>query len=379
MARKVDIDSELDNNSFDDERGGMPAQKRRTAPGLRAFIAILAIIAMCFVGVTIYTHTRKAPDTAKTDSGNKNDGVSSLPSYQFNTNPNVGGAAAPAPDANRQAMQDKAKADYEASHNNAGRTNNGKKQLTPEEMAMQRRLSGDLTGENGGGQTATKVDQQQGDESSDGSSALAKQLTPARLKGTKAGVMQNMSMTIAKGTMIPCGMSTELDTTIPGMVSCRVTRDVYSVDGLVKLIDKGATVTGEMNGGLKNGQARVFVLWERAVNPDGTFINLDSAGTNSLGSSGIPGQVDTHFWDRFSGAVFISVLSDALQAGVAAAQNGNNIQFSNTQNNSQELASEALRATINIPPTLYDQQGDAISIYVVRDLDFSDIYSLADN
>ncbi|EPF0569532.1 hypothetical protein ACSQHE_003982 [Yersinia enterocolitica] len=93
MARKVDIDSELDNNSFDDERGGMPAQKRRTAPGLRAFIAILAIIAMCFVGVTIYTHTRKAPDTAKTDSGNKNDGVSSLPNYQFNTNPNVGGAA----------------------------------------------------------------------------------------------------------------------------------------------------------------------------------------------------------------------------------------------------------------------------------------------
>ncbi|WP_407245637.1 type IV secretion system protein VirB10 [Klebsiella pneumoniae] len=276
-------------------------------------------------------------------------------------------------------MQDKAKADYEASHNNAGRTNSRKKQLTPEEMAMQRRLSGDLTGENGGGQTATKADQQQGDESSDGSSALAKQLTPARLKGTKAGVMQNMSMTIAKGTMIPCGMSTELDTTIPGMVSCRVTRDVYSVDGLVKLIDKGATVTGEMNGGLKNGQARVFVLWERAVNPDGTFINTDSAGTNSLGSSGIPGQVDTHFGDRFSGAVFISVLSDALQAGVLAAQNGNNIQFSNTQNNSQELASEALRATINIPPTLYDQQGDAISIYVVRDLDFSDIYSLADN
>jgi type IV secretion system protein VirB10 len=32
---------------------------------------------------------------------------------------------------------------------------------------------------------------------------------------------------------------------------------------LVKLIDKGAFVTGQMNGGLKNGQARVFVLWEQ--------------------------------------------------------------------------------------------------------------------
>lgn len=376
MARKVDIDSELDNNSFDDERGGMPAQKRRTAPGLKAFIAILAIIAMCFVGVTIYTHTRKAPDTAKADSGNKNDGVSSLPNYQFNTNPNVGGAAPP--DANQKAMQDKAKAEYEASHSNAGRDSNGKKQLTPEEVAMQRRLDGELSGEQGGSPTPAKKEQQS-DEGSEGSSALAKELTPARLKGSRAGVMQNMSMTIAKGTMIPCGTSTELDNTVPGMVSCRVTRDVYSLDGLVKLIDKGAFVTGQMNGGLKNGQARVFVLWERVVNPDGTFVNLDSAGTNSLGSSGVPGQVNSHFWDRFEGAVFISVLSDALQAGVAAAQNGNNIQFSNTQNNSQELASEALRATINIPPTLYDQQGDAISIYVVRDLDFSDIYSLADN
>lgn len=377
MARKVDIDSELDNNnSFNDERGGMPAQKRRTAPGLKAFIAVLAILAMCFVGVTIYTHTRKAPDTAKADGGNKNDGVSSLPNYQFNTNPNVGGATAP--DANQKAMQDKARAEYEASHSNAGRASNGKKQLTPEEVAMQRRLDGDLSGEQGGSQTPAKKEQQS-DEGSEGSSALAKELTPARLKGSRAGVMQNMSMTIAKGTMIPCGTSTELDTTVPGMVSCRVTRDVYSLDGLVKLIDKGAFVTGQMNGGLKNGQARVFVLWERVVNPDGTFVNLDSAGTNSLGSSGVPGQVDSHFWDRFEGAVFISVLSDTLQAGVAAAQNGNNIQFSNTQNNSQELASEALRATINIPPTLYDQQGDAISIYVVRDLDFSDIYSLADN
>lgn len=170
MARKVDIDSELDNNnSFNDERGGMPAQKRRTAPGLKAFIAILAIIAMCFVGVTIYTHTRKAPDTAKADSGNKNDGVSSLPNYQFNTNPNVGGAAAP--DANQKAMQDKARAEYEASHSNTGRASNGKKQLTPEEVAMQRRLDGDLSGEQGGSQTPAKKEQQS-DEGSEGSSAL---------------------------------------------------------------------------------------------------------------------------------------------------------------------------------------------------------------
>ncbi|HGA3091359.1 hypothetical protein KZ305_26935, partial [Escherichia coli] len=30
-------------------------------------------------------------------------------------------------------------------------------------------------------------------------------------------------------------------------------------------------------------------------------------------------------------------------------------------------------------PTLYDQQGDAVSIFVARDLDFSGVYTLADN
>ncbi|WP_407213985.1 TrbI/VirB10 family protein [Enterobacter kobei] len=100
----------------------------------------------------------------------------------------------------------------------------------------------------------------------------------------------------------------------------------------------------------------------------GTFINLDSAGTNSLGSSGIPGRVDTHFWDRFPvRSLFPSLQRASGWRGRSSKRN--NIQFSNTQNNSAGTASEALRATINIPPTLYDQQGDAISnIYVVRDL-----------
>ncbi|MFB4850809.1 TrbI/VirB10 family protein, partial [Enterobacter hormaechei subsp. steigerwaltii] len=78
--------------------------------------------------------------------------------------------------------------------------------------------------------------------------------------------MANPSLTVPKGKMIPCGTGTELDTTVPGQVSCRVSQDVYSADGLVRLIDKGSWVDGQITGGIKDGQARVFVLWERIRN-----------------------------------------------------------------------------------------------------------------
>ncbi|EFO3664845.1 hypothetical protein J3Z83_004608 [Escherichia coli] len=51
----------------------------------------------------------------------------------------------------------------------------------------------------------------------------------------------------------------------------------------------------------------------------------------------------------------------------------------NSANSGGQLASEALRSYMSIPPTLYDQQGDAVSIFVARDLDFSGVYTLADN
>nr|UMW97419.1 Inner membrane protein forms channel for type IV secretion of T-DNA complex (VirB10) [Escherichia coli] len=46
-----------------------------------------------------------------------------------------------------------------------------------------------------------------------------KNLTPARLKASRAGVIANPSLTVPKGKMIPCGTGTELDTTVPGQVS----------------------------------------------------------------------------------------------------------------------------------------------------------------
>jgi type IV secretion system protein VirB10 len=78
------------------------------------------------------------------------------------------------------------------------------------------------------------------------------------------------------------------------------------------------------------------------------------------------------------GAITLSLLGDLGQAAVNAAQTSanTNITLGNTQSTTQELANTALQNSINIPPTLYRNQGDRVNIFVARDLDFSSVYSI---
>jgi len=99
-----------------------------------------------------------------------------------------------------------------------------------------------------------------------------------------------------------------------------------------------------------------------------------------LGRPGVSGEVDNHFWDRFGGAILISLIGDigsflsATQSG--GAGNATAIAFPGTVNGAQTAMSDVLKSSLNIPPTLTKNQGAAISIYVARDLDFRDVYSL---
>jgi type IV secretion system protein VirB10 len=117
------------------------------------------------------------------------------------------------------------------------------------------------------------------------------------------------------------------------------------------------------------------VLWTEARTPNGIVIPLASPGTDELGRSGLPGKVDRHFWDRFGAAILLSTIDSATQA-IANGQNGGGTSVVLNPTGTRDVATEVLRSTINIPPTIRKRQGDRIAILVARDLDFRTVYSL---
>lgn len=192
----------------------------------------------------------------------------------------------------------------------------------------------------------------------------------------RARAIGGRSLLLPKGTVIECVLETRIDTTVPGMTTCVIPRDVWSADGRVLLLEKGARATGEYRGAVQKGLARVFLLWNRIVTPRGVAIDLDSPAADPLGGAGIPGSVDHHWWARFGNALLFSLVQDAFDFGVARetkAAGGVNY-YSSTTDSMDEIVKEAMRQAGDIPPTLTKPQGSRISLVASRDLDFSDVY-----
>lgn len=204
-------------------------------------------------------------------------------------------------------------------------------------------------------------------------------LQATALTGTKANRLKNTDMTLTRGNMIDCVMNTKFNSTVLGMVSCTVTRNIYGASGRVVLIDRGSRVTGEYKGGLKQGSNRVFISWNRIETPSGVMINIDSPATSSLGEAGVTGNVDTKFWARFGGAMLISLIDDlgkAMSEAAAEKVIGGDVSLQNSSKTAEEMSKATLEKMIDIPPVLTKHQGDRISIYVARDLYFGDVYEL---
>jgi len=186
----------------------------------------------------------------------------------------------------------------------------------------------------------------------------------------KARRLGDRSFLILAGTSIPCILQTAMDTATPGYVSCVIPSDVYSDNGRVVLLEKGAKVLGEYRSSLRQGQNRLFVLWTRAVTPDGVAIDLASPASDGLGRAGFDGDLDRHFWARFGGALLLSIVDDGAYALAGHDNGGQSARLPS------DAAGIAVQHSVDIPPTLRQPQGAEVAIFAAQDFDFSAVYAL---
>ncbi|WFS69570.1 type IV secretion system protein VirB10 (plasmid) [Agrobacterium leguminum] len=207
---------------------------------------------------------------------------------------------------------------------------------------------------------------------------------------------------IPQGTMIRGTLETALNSDLSGMVKGIVREDVYSFDGRRILIPAGSSLIGEYKSGIERGQERVLIVWTRMIRGDGVSVQLGSYGTDRLGRSGMTGKVDRKYWERFGPPALMTMIGGATQYIASLGQketqyitivnsdgsvtrvpqdNGNSSQdrareiaAETIASGIQQLSSEAFEDSRNIRPTIHIPQGSDITVFVTRDLDFSDLY-----
>ncbi|MEZ5512476.1 MAG: type IV secretion system protein VirB10 [Steroidobacteraceae bacterium] len=199
-------------------------------------------------------------------------------------------------------------------------------------------------------------------------------LRPTVTAAARASVLPTRQMLLPKGAFIDCTLETAIDSSLPGLTTCVTATDTFGADGKVVLLERGTKMVGETRGDVRQGTARLFVLWTEARTPTGVVVPLASPGTDELGRAGLTGTVDRHFLDRFGAAILISVIDGAVQAAAQSSRGGGAIIYN--PRSSSEVVTEVLKSTVNIPPTLRKGNGDRIQVLVARDLDFRSVYEL---
>lgn len=206
---------------------------------------------------------------------------------------------------------------------------------------------------------------------------VSSQLTANPVNKAKASFIKrdDQRFMIAQGKVINAVLETAIHSELAGYVRAVIDEDVYSFDGRLKLIEKGARLIGQYQSGTREGQTRIFITWNRILTRNGVDININSPSIDQLGRSGVTGWVDNHFLERFGASIFLSILgaytANEVAGGDSESEQNVRESIANEFNNSANIA---LENSIKIQPTIHKNQGDYVKIFVAQDINFKDAY-----
>lgn len=197
------------------------------------------------------------------------------------------------------------------------------------------------------------------------------------------------AVTIFQGKVIDAVLETAINTDLPGNLRAIVSRDIYAEAGDEVMLPKGSRLVGTYNTDVKRGQARVYIIWNRVIRPDGIDVAIASPGVDPLGRAGVQGEVDNKYMEIFGNSILMSALTVAFAAGTEAVTDSEGTQQTSNTNgtttvtgtNTDVAVQEAVKNFgrvgkdfvedyLQIRPTVTVDQGTKIKVFVNRDLIF---------
>ncbi|MBR7599539.1 VirB10/TraB/TrbI family type IV secretion system protein [Klebsiella variicola] len=230
---------------------------------------------------------------------------------------------------------------------------------------------------------ATSDRQQSGTSSTDQQNTTAPPSEPSPTAVRR--IPYNPDLYVPENTAIPCSLDYRFVSDRAGKIRCTIAEDIWSASGNTKLIEKGSTATGiyqtGAETGMTHGQGRAFLIITKLRTRQPPYLDIplvDTRAAGELGEAGVDGWIDTHFRERFGGALLVGMIPDiGAWASNSSGQKDRNTDY--TENSRQAMADMArttLENSINIPPTLNKNQGEIINLITGQDIDFSGIYTL---
>lgn len=200
--------------------------------------------------------------------------------------------------------------------------------------------------------------------------------------------IKNRENVVAQGKIITGVLETAVDTELEGVARAIVSRDVYGEVGNKVLMPKGSRLYGSYQASNQRGAARVEIIWNRLIRPDGISIAINSNVSDQFGRAGIEGNIDNKVQETIANSFLSSVLAiagvaatDALTGGSnsttttdpstgtsTVTQTAINQAVSDIASNITSSAQTAVSGLFNTRPRITIPQGTRINIIVNSDI-----------
>ena len=204
------------------------------------------------------------------------------------------------------------------------------------------------------------------DHAGDGSIGSPTQLQAAR-----------MPATLYEGTIVRTVLTRALNSELPGMITARVTADLYdSVSQKVLLVPRGSEVTCRYDSNLHQGQKVILAACTRLRLPNGKSFALSGAPAgDEAGATGMPAKINNHFWEMFGTALVVGASSyllprDDRNITVVTGADGGRQTAGNIMGSAlSQVIDATIAKNVRIPPTGTVEIGTPFTLTLTRDVE----------